>query len=352
MLDMWNGSLPKPCFSVYALFYMLPLLLSGVQPTNNLHIGNYIGALKQWVELQRHHRCLFMVVDLHAITVPQEPAALRQNILDVCATYLAVGIDPSHSSFFIQSEVPQHTELGWILSTIAKMGEMERMTQYKDKSVKQGDNVSLGLFSYPVLMAADIILYDTHIVPVGEDQIQHLELARDLAQRFNTRFGETFVVPQALVQKVGARIMSLDDPHKKMSKSAPSAQSYIALSDDADTIRKKIMRAVTDTDSHVHYDPVNKPAISNLLTIYHHMTGETMDQIELGFINKGYGDFKKELAEVIIAHLAPITTKITEFKKDPSELLRILDRGRDEARALAEAKMNIIRERVGLGRSS
>jgi tryptophanyl-tRNA synthetase len=180
---------------------MPPLLLSGVQPTNNLHIGNYIGALKQWVELQRHHRCLFMVVDLHAITVPQDPAVLRQNILDVSATYLAVGIDPKHCSFFIQSEVPQHVELGWILSSIAKMGEMERMTQYKDKSTKQGENVSLGLFSYPALMAADIILYDTNLVPVGEDQVQHLELTRDLAERFNARFGETFVVPQVLVQK-------------------------------------------------------------------------------------------------------------------------------------------------------
>lgn len=329
---------------------MPSLLLSGVQPTNNLHIGNYIGALKQWVDLQRHHRCLFMVVDLHAITVPQDPATLRQNILDVSATYLAVGIDPRHSSFFIQSEVPQHTELGWILSTIAKMGEMERMTQYKDKSVKQGENVGLGLFSYPVLMAADILLYDTTLVPVGEDQVQHLELTRDLAQRFNSRFGETFVVPQVLVQKVGARIMGLDDPLKKMSKSAASPQNYIALSDDADTIRKKIMRAVTDTDSVVRYDPATKPAISNLLTIYHHMSGETMDKIEARFTGKGYGDFKKDLAEVIISHLAPITKKIQEFKQDPGELTRMLDDGREAARAIAEAKMRLVRERVGLGR--
>lgn len=330
---------------------MPPLLLSGVQPTNNLHIGNYIGALKQWVELQRHHRCLFMVVDLHAITVPQDPILLRQNVLDVSATYLAVGIDPANCTFFIQSEVPQHAELTWILSSIAKMGEMERMIQYKEKSVKQGENVNLSLFSYPVLMAADILLYNTNLVPVGEDQIQHLELTRDLAQRFNTRFGETFVVPQVLVQKVGARIMGLDDPLKKMSKSAPSALSYIALSDDADTIRKKIMRAVTDTDSHVHYDPANKPAVSNLLTIYHHMTGETMDVIESRFIGKGYGDFKKELAEVVISHLAPITTRISEYKQDPGELLRILDKGRDEARTIAEEKMKIVRQRVGLGRS-
>jgi tryptophanyl-tRNA synthetase len=331
---------------------MSPLLVSGVQPTNNLHIGNYIGALKQWVELQRHHRCLFMVVDLHAITVPQDPTQLRQNILDVCATYLAVGIDPRHCSFFIQSEVPQHAELGWILGSIAKMGEMERMTQYKDKSTKQGENVSLGLFSYPVLMAGDILLYDTNLVPVGEDQVQHLELTRDLAERFNSRFGETFVIPQVLVQKVGARIMGLDDPLKKMSKSAASAQSYIALSDDADTIRKKIMRAVTDTESEVRYAPETKPAVSNLLTIYHHMTGETMDKIEARFAGKGYGDFKKDLAEVVISHLAPITQRIAEFKKDPTELMAILDRGRDDARTLAEAKMKLVRSRVGLGRSA
>ncbi|MBP7133780.1 tryptophan--tRNA ligase [Patescibacteria group bacterium] len=329
---------------------MSTLLVSGAQPTNNLHLGNYIGALKQWVELERHHDCLFMIVDLHAITVPQDPIALRQNTLDLCAAYLGAGLDPEKSTLFVQSEVPEHAELAWILSSIAKMGEMERMTQYKDKSVKQGENVSLALFSYPVLMAADILLYGAGIVPVGEDQTQHLELARDLAERFNTRFGETFFLPKAFVQTVGARIMGLDDPTKKMSKSASSANNYIALSDDADTIRKKIMRAVTDTDSVVHYDPEHKPAISNLLTIYHHMTGEQISVIESRFVGKGYGDFKKDLAEVIIQHIAPITAKMNEFKNDPTELHRILDRGRDKARALAAQKMALVRERVGVGR--
>lgn len=337
-------------FIRYCGLHMKSLLLSGVQPTNNLHIGNYIGALKQWADLQHTYPCYFMIVDLHAITVPQEPAILRQNILDVTAAYLAVGIDPKRCHFFIQSEVPQHVELGWILSTIAKMGEMERMTQYKDKSVKQGENVGLGLFSYPVLMAADILLYDTSVVPVGEDQLQHLELTRDLAQRFNSRFGETFVVPQPLIQKMGARIMGLDNPLKKMSKSAESAYNYISLVDDADTIRKKIMKAVTDTEAGVRYDLENKPAVSNLMTIYHHVTGKTMQEIEQEFAGKGYGDFKKALAEAVIYHLHPITTKIEEYRKDPGELMKILDAGRDEARRIAEEKMKIVKQRVGLGR--
>lgn len=330
---------------------MLPILVSGVQPTNNLHIGNYIGALKQWTELQRHHQCFFMVVDLHAITIPQDPLLLRQNILDVSATYLAAGLDPAHCTFFIQSEVPEQAELMWILSSIAKIGEMERMTQFKDKSTKQGaENVSLGLFSYPVLMAADILLYDATIVPVGDDQTQHLELTRDLAERFNSRFGQTFTVPQALVQKMGARIMALDDASKKMSKSAASANSYIALSDDADTIQKKIMRAVTDTDNTIRYSPEEKPAISNLLTIYHHMTGETMGVIEQRFAGKGYGDFKKELAEAVVSHLAPLTAKIQTFKEDPAELTRLLDQGRDIARQKAITKLNLVKQQMGLSR--
>ena len=280
------------------------------------------------------------------------PILLRQNILDISATYLATGLDPARCSFFIQSEVPEHAELMWILSSIAKTGEMERMTQFKDKSAKQGtENVSLGLFSYPVLMAADILLYDPPVVPVGEDQVQHLELTRDLAERFNHKFGQTFVVPKVLIQKVGARIMALDDASKKMSKSAASANSYIALSDDADTIRKKIMRAVTDTDGIVRYAPEEKPAVSNLLTIYHHMTGEAMNVIEQRFAGKGYGDFKKDLAEVVITHLAPLTAKIQTFKEDPAELMRLLDQGRDTAREKASAKMKLVKDRMGLGRA-
>ncbi|MBI4138876.1 tryptophan--tRNA ligase, partial [Candidatus Uhrbacteria bacterium] len=247
---------------------MKELLFSGVQPTNVPHIGNYIGALKQWVDLQHKHRSLFCIVDLHAITVPQDPKQLRQNILDTAAVYLAVGLDPKRCTIYAQSEVAEHTELAWILSTVTKIAELERMTQFKDKSKRRGENVGVGLFTYPILMAADILLYDTTVVPVGEDQMQHVELARTIARRFNAQFGETFTVPQALIQKVGARVMALDDPKSKMSKSGSPA-SYVALTDEPDVIRKKIMRAVTDSGKGVVFDPEKKPAISNLLTLFH-----------------------------------------------------------------------------------
>ncbi len=329
---------------------MPDLLFSGVQPTANLHVGNYIGALKQWTDIQHRYRCLFCVVDLHAITVPQDPKQLRANILNVAATYLAVGIDPARCHIFVQSEVPEHAELGWILGTIAKIAELERMTQYKDKSVKQGENVGVGLFTYPALMAADILLYDTTVVPVGEDQLQHLELTRTIARRFNAKFGETFIVPQPLVQKVGARIMGLDDPKVKMSKSASSANNFIALTDGPDVIRKKISRAVTDSGTTISYDETKRPAISNLMTIYHHATGKTMKEIEKEFAGKGYADFKKALAEAVVELLKPIQKRIHHFLDDPAELTKILDAGRDAAEELASAKMKIVRDRVGLGR--
>ena len=237
---------------------MKDLVFSGIQPTHGLHIGNYIGALKQWTNLQHKKRCLFCIVDLHAITVPQDPKKLRANILEATATYLAAGIDPTKCIVYVQSEIPEHAELSWILGTLAKMSELERMTQFKDKSKKQVQGVSAGLFSYPVLMAADILLYDASQVPVGEDQMQHLELARVIARRFNERFGETFKIPQPLIQKVGARIMSLQDPEKKMSKSDPAESSKILLSDKPDAIRKKVMRAVTDTEGAIRFDPEEK----------------------------------------------------------------------------------------------
>lgn len=330
---------------------MKDLLFSGIQPTNVLHIGNYIGALKQWVEIQHRYKCLFCVVDLHAVTVPQDPKILRANILNTAAAYLAVGIDPKRCSLFVQSEVPEHAELGWLLSTIVKISELERMTQFKDKSTKRGENVGVGLFTYPTLMAADILLYDTTVVPVGEDQMQHVELTRLVARRFNTQFGETFTIPQSLVQKVGSRIMGLDDPTVKMSKSASSTANFIALTDDTDTIRKKIMRAVTDSGSGISYDPDKKPAVANLMTIFHHATGKPMKEIEKEFGNAGYGDFKKALAEAVIEMLKPIQEKLEEFKKDPAELSTILDAGREEARHLAKEKMAQVRERMGLGRS-
>lgn len=331
---------------------MKDLVFSGVKPTGAAHLGTYIGALKQWVAIQKNHRCLFCIVDLHAITVPQDPKELRALTLDVAATYLAAGIDPKRSDLYVQSDVPEHAELGWILGTITKMGELERMTQFKDKSQKGGrERAGLGLFAYPALMAADILLYDTSAVPVGEDQMQHLELTRVIARRFNERFGETFVIPQALIQKHGARVMSLQDPSKKMSKSDESKTGVIMLDDDADTIRKKIMRAVTDTDGRVYFDQDKKPAVSNLMTIYHHVTGLSLKEIETAFEGKGYGDFKNDLAERLIEHLAPITMRLNELRKDPKELERILDAGRDKAKALAEKKMKIVRDRVGLGRA-
>lgn len=329
---------------------MQDLVFSGVQPTSGLHMGNYIGALKQWIELQHRFPCLFCIVDLHAITVPQDPTELRRNILEVAATYLAIGVNPERSTIYVQSEVPEHAELAWMLSTIAKMGQMERMTQYKDKSEKYGDKVGLGLFSYPVLMAADILLYDTTIVPVGDDQSQHVELTRDLAERFNKHFGPTFTLPQLYIQKQGARIMSLQDATKKMSKSDASGLSKILLTDDADTIRKKIMRAVTDTEPGVKFDPVNKPAVANLMTIYHHMTGQTMEAIEETFAGKGYGDFKTALADVVIAHMEPISKKIHSYLADPAELTRLLNTGRNKAKHLAEQKMKLVKDRMGVGR--
>jgi tryptophanyl-tRNA synthetase len=329
---------------------MKELLFSGVKPTNVPHLGNYIGALKQWVELQRNHRSIFCIVDLHAITVQQDPKQLRENTLDIAATYLAIGLDPKRATIFVQSEVHEHAELGWILGTIVKMSELERMTQYKDKALVKKESVGVGLFTYPILMAADILLYDTTVVPVGEDQMQHVELARTIARRFNSQFGETFAVPQALIQKVGARVMSLDDPKTKMSKSG-SAASYISLTDDPDVIRKKIMRAVTDSGKGIVYDPEKRPAISNLLTLFHHATGRHIKDIEVEFEGKGYGDLKAALAEAVIVMLAPIQKKITEYKKDPVELNKILDTGRDAASKLAREKMKVVREKVGLGRN-
>lgn len=340
-----------PYLACYHMAIMKDIVFSGVQPTHSLHIGNYIGALKQWVHIQQQHHCYFCIVDEHAITVPHDVTTLRQRVQLVAAIYLACGIDPKKSILFIQSEVPQHTELGWLLMTIAKMGELERMTQYKDKSRKNGSSsAGVGLFSYPVLMAADIMLYDTTIVPVGEDQLQHVELTRVLARRFNERYGETFVIPQPLIQQFGARIMSLQDPEVKMSKSDEHEMAAVFLTDDDDTIRKKIMRAVTDSGADVTYDAEKKPAVANLMTIYHHMTGQTMKDIGAAFEGKGYGDFKKALAEAVIQHVGPIRSKIQGYLDDPTELNKILDAGRDKALVVAEAKMKIVREKMGLGR--
>ncbi|MFO0764736.1 MAG: tryptophan--tRNA ligase [Patescibacteria group bacterium] len=336
---------------------MKEMLFSGVKPTSIPTLGNYIGALKQWTKLQHEYPSIFCIVDSHAITVPQDPKELRRLTMDIAATYLAVGLDPKRTTMFIQSEVSEHAELAWILSCSTRMGELSRMTQFKDKSQKEGaDGAGVGLFTYPVLMAADILLYDTTVVPVGEDQVQHVELTRDIAQRFNSTYDadafyeQTFVLPKVLIQEHGARIMSLQDPLKKMSKSDESKIGTILLDDDAETITKKIMKAVTDADSLVKYDPETKPAISNLMVIHHHMTGKTMDEIETEFAGKGYGDFKKAVAEGVVNHLAPITKRIHELRADPSELNKILDEGAAKAREIAKAKLDQVKKKVGLGR--
>lgn len=321
-------------------------LFSGVQPSGNLHIGNYLGAIKQWTELQDQYDCFFSVVDLHAITVPQDPAMLRQKTLEIAKIYLAAGVDPEKCALFVQSQVPEHSELMWILNTIARLGDLDKMTQFKDKSAKEGaETAGVGLYSYPVLMAADILLYDTAIVPVGDDQLQHIELARTLARRFNERFGETFLVPEGKIQKEGARIMGLDDPTKKMSKSASSEYNYIALTDDAETIRKKVKKAVTDSGSEIVYSP-DKPALQNLINIYSLFTGKSAEEIQTLYVGKGYGDFKADLAEVLVDFLTPFQERLAALSDD--EVKGILEQGAAKARTLAAEKMKQVKERVGL----
>jgi tryptophanyl-tRNA synthetase len=321
-------------------------IFSGIQPSGNLHIGNYLGAIRQWRELQDEYEAIFCIVDLHAITVPQDPVELRKKTLEVAKIYIASGIDPKKSTMFIQSQLSGHTQLQWILNTIARLGDLEKMTQYKDKSQKEGkETTSVGLFDYPVLMAADILLYDTDVVPVGKDQLQHIELTRTLAERFNKRFGETFVIPEGKLSKEGALIMGLDDPSKKMSKSASSEYNYIALSDTPDQVRKKIMKAVTDSGSEIAYND-EKPALRNLINIYSLLSNETPEAIVSKFSGKGYGDFKKDLAEVIIAFLTPLQERVTALSDE--EVLKILAEGREKIRPIAQKKMQEIFEKVGL----
>jgi len=323
----------------------MPRIFSGVQPTNNIHVGNYLGAIRNWLELQTSNDCIFCVVDLHALTVYQKPEILRQNILNVAKTYLALGVDPKKSIIFVQSDVKEHAELAWILNTIAKTGELERMTQFKDKAKQHKENINLGLFSYPVLMAADILLYDTDGVPVGEDQKQHVELARDLALRFNHLYGETFVVPQPLINRNGARVMGLDDPSKKMSKSAASSFNYIALLDDVKVAEKKIMRAVTDSGSEVKAG-IEKPALTNLLTIYSLLADRPIKEIEAEYSGRGYGDFKKGLAKVVVDFLVDFQTKFNNIAD--AEVKKILDAGAAQARKLAIGKIQEVKEKIGL----
>ncbi|MEK7085229.1 MAG: tryptophan--tRNA ligase [Patescibacteria group bacterium] len=326
---------------------MKPIAFSGVQPSGNLHIGNYLGAIKQFVALQNDYQTFFCVVDLHAITEPQEPAELRARTLEIAAIYLASGLDPQKNTIFVQSQVPAHTELGWILNTLTPMGELERMTQFKEKSGKH-ESVLAGLFNYPFLMAADILLYKSAVVPVGEDQVQHLEFTRALARKFNTRFGETFPEPQTLLQKQGARIMGLDDPLKKMSKSASSPNNYIALLDEPEEIRRKIKIAVTDSGVDIKYNPEEKPAISNLLSIMSRFSDTSIALLEEKYRGETYREFKSDLAELVVKKLSPIRERTRELLENKDELVSILKDGRERARETATKTLTEVKEKVGL----
>lgn len=322
-------------------------VFSGVQPTGNIHLGNYLGALKQFVELQEDHECIYCIVDMHAITVPQDPKVLKEHILDVAALYLAVGVDPEKSIVFVQSDVPGHAELSWILTCNSYTGELSRMTQFKDKS-KNKESAPAGLFTYPILMAADILLYDTDVVPVGNDQKQHIELCRDLAIRVNGKYPDTFVIPDGRFLKEGARIMALDDPSKKMSKSAENIHSRISLLDDPAKIKKSIMKATTDSEGVIRFDTENKPGISNLLNIYSVLSGISIADLEKKYEGKGYGDFKKDLVEVTVKALTPIRERFEEIRNS-EELIRILREGAGKADAIAKETIERVKGNFGLG---
>ena len=325
---------------------MKPRVLSGIQPTGNLHIGNYLGALKNWVRLQHDYECVFCIVDLHAITVYQDPAELRAKIEQTAALFLAAGIDPAISSIVIQSAVPAHAELCWLLTCVTPLGWLERMTQFKDKAAKQ-ESVGDGLLQYPVLMAADILLYQANVVPVGEDQTQHLELTRDIAQRFNSLYGETFVMPETRLPAVGARIMGLDDPEKKMSKSESNAWHAIGLLDPPELVRKKIMRATTDSLPGVDFDNLG-PGVANLLTIHQAFTGWTDEQMRSRFAGMRYGDLKKTVAEAVVAGLEPIQQRYREITGEPGYLKRILRESAERVSPIANSTVRLVKERMGI----
>ena len=324
---------------------MTKRIFSGAQPTGNVHLGNYLGALKNWVALQHEYESFFCIVNLHAITMGHDPKQLAESTRNLTRIYLAVGIDPQVSTVFIQSDVPEHAELNWVLNCVVRVGELERMTQYKDKAKRQGENVSAGLLDYPVLMAADILLYHTDLVPVGHDQKQHLELTRDLAIRFNRDFGETFRVPEGYIPKLGAKIMSLSNPLKKMSKSDDDANSRIMMMDDADTVLRKFKRAVTDSGTEIRFDE-SRPAINNLLEIYHLITGKSQSEIEEHFSGKGYAQLKGDLAEATIEFLKPFQQRVREITDE--QLDEILAQGREKASRIASATLREVYERTGL----
>jgi len=327
---------------------MKKIAFSGVKPSGELTIGNYLGAIKYWVELQKNYDCVYSVVDLHAITVPQDSHDLTKRIYKVLAWYLAFGVDPKQSIIYIQSHVPAHSELAWILNCFTHMGELGRMTQFKDKTQRYGsDNITVGLFDYPVLMVADILLYNADIVPIGEDQKQHVEFTRDLATRFNNKFGKTFTVPAPFINKNTARIMGLDNPEKKMEKSADSEANYILLEDSADKIQKKIARAVTDSEKGIVFDAKRK-GLFNLLTIYRSFSDLADSEIEKKFQGKGYAEFKKDLAELIIEKLTPFQKKYAKLITDKKYLLEVAQDGARKAAPRAESKLKDVKKKIGL----
>jgi tryptophanyl-tRNA synthetase len=322
------------------------IIFSGIQPSGTLTLGNYIGALRNFKLLEDQYDCIYCVVDLHALTVRQDPAQLRRRCLELAAVYMAVGLDPDKSLIFCQSHVSAHTELSWILNCFTYMGELQRMTQFKDKSAKHADNINAGLFTYPVLMASDILLYQTHLVPIGADQKQHLEITRDIAQRFNAVYGDVFTIPDAYIGKVGSRVMSLQEPARKMSKSDPE-ETYIALLDKPEDIRRKIKRAVTDSDGEIRYDPDTKPGVSNLLSIIAALSNATTDQVIGDLAGRGYGDLKARATECVIDTLSPIQAEYARIMADKAALQAVLDRNALRASARANRTLDKVKHKVG-----
>ncbi len=322
-------------------------IFSGIQPTGAIHIGNYLGAIKQWLELQEKNECIFCVVDLHALTIPYDTKTLQELILEKTIAYLAAGINPEKSNIFVQSQVKEHSELAWMLNTVTPVGDLLRMTQYKEKAKKFQKNLNAGLLNYPILMASDILLYKTDFVPVGEDQKQHVELARTIAKKFNQRFGEVFKLPEVKMMKIGSKIMSLTEPTKKMSKS-DSSESYIGLFDEPEEIKRKIMAAVTDTGKIIKYNQKLKPGISNLLTIYSLFSEKSVKDLEKKFKGKGYADFKKALAELLINSLEPFRKKRKELLQREVYVKEILEQGRKKAKTIAQSTIQEVKEKMGL----
>ncbi len=323
-------------------------ILSGIQATGKLTLGNYLGALDNWVHMQEEYNCYYMIANLHTLTVRNNPEDLRNNTLKILATYIAAGLDPEKNTLFIQSKVHEHAELGWILDCYTYMGELSRMTQFKDKSAKHADNINAGLFTYPVLMAADILLYQADLVPVGEDQRQHLEITRDIAERFNKLYGKTFVIPDAYVRKESARIMGLQNPESKMSKSATNLNDVIFLEDEPEVILKKFKKAVTDSENKVKFDPENKPGVSNLMQIYSAITNKSMDKIESEFYGKGYGDFKMAVANSVIDKLKPVQEKYKQILEDKDYLEKIYTKGAENARKIASKTLEDVKQKIGI----